>query len=98
MHEEFEIESARPKAGTDELRETFPATAALVDQITEIFGERPKVLAFEENGRRVEAKDYRRVERCSFSLKPGQFLRLGQISRENAQWLERREKANGPGK
>jgi len=88
-HEEFELQEA-PKATADETRAAFPAVAAIVDEFKAVFGDGVRVLALEESGKRHETKQYKPESEYGGSLGLTDFIRLGEISRENTAMLEKR--------
>jgi hypothetical protein len=94
VHEEFELKEPA-RASANEVRDAFPASAAIVDDFKSVFGDWVKALLIEEGGKTVQAKQYQPDSAFGGSLSPSQFIRLGEISRENAQMLEKREADRG---
>jgi hypothetical protein len=94
VHEEFDLQET-PKATAEESRAAFPGVAAAVDEARSIFGDGVKVIAFTENGHRHEAKQYKPVDEYGGCLSPSEFIRLGEIGRENTAMLNKREAGHG---
>jgi hypothetical protein len=94
VHEEFELQEP-VKATAGEVRDAFPASAAIVDEFKAVFGPDVKALLIEEGGKTVQAKQYRPDSDFGGSLTPSQFIRLGEIGRENAEMLANREASRG---
>jgi hypothetical protein len=92
VHEEFELP---PKKTAEESRAEFPAVAAVVDQLREIFGSDAKVIAMGQGDRRHETANYKPDSEYGACLSPSQFIRLGEISRENTAMLAKREADRG---
>jgi hypothetical protein len=94
VHEEFELQEA-PRVTAEEARQEFPGVAAVVDEFKAVFGGNVKVVAFEERGLRHEVKQYKPESEYGGRLGPTDFIRLGEISRENTAMLAKREADRG---